>query len=97
VEKGRRNGIVGAPGEVGDEIDALEGGSLICRGLDDRLNVGICADWAAEDRVARGDGRAFPSQDGVCFALEGGYSGVAEEADGGTEELGNACTGGRIG
>jgi hypothetical protein len=42
--------------------------------------------------VARGDGRAFPSQDGVCFALEGGYSGVAEEADGGTKELGNACT-----
>ena len=23
VEKGRRNGIIGAPGEMGDEIDAL--------------------------------------------------------------------------
>ena len=47
VEKGRRNGIIGAPGEVGDEIDALRVGRHW------RGDVG-----AAARRASPSDGRA---------------------------------------
>jgi hypothetical protein len=41
VEKGRRNGIVGAPGEVGDEIDALRvDGAARADRDDDEAHIG---------------------------------------------------------
>jgi hypothetical protein len=55
-------------------------------GLDDLLNVGVGADGAAEDRVARGDGRAISSKDCIRFRLEGGQSWVAKEADCGADD-----------
>ena len=67
--------------------DGDEGSGLIRGGLDDLLNVGVGADGAAEDRVARGDGRAISSKDCIRFRLEGGQSWVAKEADCGAEEL----------
>ena len=87
-------------GIIGEEEaikDRDEGGGLFRRSENNRFDVGVSANRAAKDRVAWGDGRAIPSQNGICFRLEGGKSGIAKEADRGTKDLCHSRAGAGVG
>ena len=92
--RGIRAGIIGEKEAVKDRD---EGGGLFRRSENNRFDVGVSANGAAEDRVAWGDGRAITSQNGICFRLEGGESGIAKEADRGTKDLCHSRAGDGVG
>ena len=87
-------GIIGEEEAVKDRD---ESGGLFRRSENNRFDVGVSANRAAKDRVAWGDGRTIPSQNGICFRLEGGKSGIAKEADRGTKDLCHSRAGGGVG
>ena len=83
-------GIIGEEEAVKDRD---ESGGLFRRSENNRFDVGVSANGAAENRVAWGDGRAIPSQNGICFCLKRRQPGIAKEADRGAKDLGHARAG----